>query len=132
MRLVADSHAVLWYAKGSSRLSASARDALTGAETDGGIVVSVASLIDLWYVTLTTQGVIKDDLDRLRAGLLASDSVSLQPVTIEIVDAYVGIDRGALGDPWDRLIVATAQALELPLVTRDGQIRTAGRVETIW
>ena len=130
MRLVADSHAVVWYAKGSPRLSAPARDALTGAETDGGIVVSVASLIDLWYVTLTTKS--KDDLDRLRAGLLASDSVSLQPVTIEIVDAYVGIDRGALGDPWDRLIVATAQALELPLVTRDGQIRTAGLVETIW
>ena len=74
----------------------------------------------------------KDDLDRLRTGLLASDSVHLQPVTIEIVDAYVGIDRGALGDRWDRLIVATAQALGLPLVTRDGQIRTAGLVETIW
>ncbi|HLZ38103.1 MAG TPA: hypothetical protein VKP64_10200, partial [Mycobacteriales bacterium] len=57
MRVVVDSHAVVWYVRGSSQLSPAARDVLTGAEVDAGIVVSVATLIDLWYVTQTTRAV---------------------------------------------------------------------------
>ena len=55
MRLVADSEAVVSHTKGSERLSAPAREALNGAAVDGGIVGSVASLIDLRYVTLMTK-----------------------------------------------------------------------------
>ena len=51
MRVVVDSHAVVWYLKGSPQLSPAARDVLTDAEVDAGIVVSIATLIDLWYVT---------------------------------------------------------------------------------
>jgi hypothetical protein len=47
---------------------------------DGGIVRSVASLIDLRYVTLITKGAPKDDLDRLRPGLLAAELVELPPI----------------------------------------------------
>ena len=80
MRLVADSEAVVSHTKGSDRLSAPAREALNGAAVDGGIVGSVASLIDLRYVTLMTKGAPKDDLDCLRAGLLASGLVDLPPI----------------------------------------------------
>lgn len=132
MRVVADSHTALWYAQGSTRLSEAARSALSGAEDEGGIVVSIATLIDLWYVTQTTKGVTSDDLQRLRSGMLSSPAVHLHPVDVAISDAYASIDRSALADPWDRLILATALALELPLVTRDGAIRAAGLVPTIW
>ena len=37
-----------------------------------------------------------------------------------------------LPDPWDRLIVATAMQLNLPLVTRDRAIGNTGAVHTIW
>ena len=40
----------------------------------------MASLIDLRYVTLITKGAPKDDLDRLRAGLLASELVDLPTI----------------------------------------------------
>jgi len=133
VRVVADSHTAHWYANGSERLSAPARRALANAEDEeGGIVVSVATLIDLWYVTQTTQGVSGADLDRLRVGMLSSPAVELYPVDVAVSDAYVGIDRGLISDPWDRLIVATALALQVPLVTRDGAIRGSGVVETVW
>jgi len=45
---------------------------------------------------------------------------------------HLSIPRGALGDPWDRFILATARALELPLVTRDGRIQKTKLVETVW
>ncbi len=102
MRLVADSHIAVWYAQNSQQLSSAAREALDGVEADGGIVVSVATLIDLWYVTRTTEGVTRTELDRLREDLLSSPIVDLHPITVDIADAYTEIDRGLISDPWDR------------------------------
>ena len=48
MRVLADSHAVVWYLQGSDRLSAPAAQALSEAEETDGIVVSIATLVDLW------------------------------------------------------------------------------------
>lgn len=132
MRVVADSHAIVWYAQGSQRLSSDAARALSNAESTDGIVVSVATLIDLWYVTQTTQGVSADDVARLRTTLLSSAKVDLHPIDIAVADKASVVARDVLSDPWDRLIVATADALGLPLVTRDDRIRAAGVVQTIW
>lgn len=132
MRVVADSHAIVWYVQGSSRLSERAASALSEAEASDGVVVSVATLVDLWYVTQTTQGVTADDLATLRSTMVASPKVDLHPIDVAVADAAVSIPRDALGDLWDRFILATALALELPLVTRDGRIQKAELVETVW
>lgn len=131
-RVVADSHAIHWYLQGSDRLSDDAASALTSAEAGDGIVVSVATIVDLWYVTQTTEGVTSDDLARLRDVLNESASVDLHPIDVPVADAATSIPRDVLADPWDRFIVATATALEAPLVTRDRAIAKAGLVETIW
>lgn len=132
MRLVADSHAIVWYVQGSSRLADGAAAALAEAEATDGITVSVATLVDLWYVTQTTQGVTPTALSRLRSALVTSPKVDLHPIDLAVTDADMSIPRDVLGDPWDRFIVATARALSLPLVTRDGRIRAAALVETVW
>ena len=98
-----------------------------------GIAVSVASVVDLWYV-IRTRGTFTDDqLDRV-LGLLRDPKTSLEakPITLDVTAAFRQIPRDALGDPWDRFITATAMALSLPLVTRDGRIRESGLVDTIW
>ena len=69
MRVVADSHAIVWYVQGSPRLSDKATAALNDAEASDGVVVSVATLVDLWYVTQTTQAVSAGDLARIRAAV---------------------------------------------------------------
>jgi len=35
-------------------------------------------------------------------------------------------------DPFDALICAAAQAIDLPLITRDAQIRRSGTVKVVW
>lgn len=132
MRVVADSHAIVWYVQGSPRLSDSAVSALADAEASDGIVVSVATLLDLWYVTQTTQGVSVDDLGRLRSVMASSPSVDLHAIDLAVADATTSISRDQLGDPWDRFILATARVLAVPLVTRDDKIRKTELVETIW
>ena len=53
MRVVADSHTLIWYLFGDpdQRLSQTAREVLAEAENTDGIAVSVASILDIWYVT---------------------------------------------------------------------------------
>lgn len=68
-------------------LSADGPTALSDAEGSDGIVVSVASLIDLWYVTQTTQGISIDDVADLRSRLASSSKVDLHPIDIAVADA---------------------------------------------
>jgi PIN domain nuclease of toxin-antitoxin system len=83
-------------------------------------------------VTQTTEAVTTDDLVRLRTMLEASSTVMLQPITLDVVDACTAIQRELLADPGDRLIVATAKALDVALVTRDRAIQKADLVPTVW
>lgn len=132
MRVLADSHAIVWHLQGSARLSALAASALTEAEATDGVVVSIATLIDLWYVTQTTKKVTATDLAVLRDLLVFSPAFVLHPIDVAVVDATTSIPRDLLTDPWDRFIVGTARALAVPLVTRDRAIRDSGLVPTIW
>jgi PIN domain nuclease of toxin-antitoxin system len=132
VRVVADSHAIVWFVTGSERLSPTAAAALRTAEGEQSITESVATLLDLWYVTQTTQGVTTNELQRVREVLVASSAVDLHPIDEAVADAFTSISRSVLSDPWDRFIVSTAIVLGVPLVTRDEAIRAAGIVETVW
>ena len=132
MKVVADSHALVWFTQGSPQLSPRAAEVLRQAEAGDGITVSVATLIDLWYVTQTTQGVSARELSELRGLVMATSAVDLHPVDVAVADAYTAISRELLSDPWDRFIVATALVLRVPLVTRDRGIQRSGLVETVW
>lgn len=132
MRVVADSHAIVWFTQQSTQMSDRAAGALRDAARGAGITVSVATFVDLWYVTQTTQAVTTPDLARLRAVIERSRRVDVYALDLPVADAYTAIPRSVLSDPWDRFIVATAQVLSVPLVTRDGAIRNADLVETIW
>ncbi len=132
MRVVLDSHAIIWYVQGSARLSRTATTTITDAEQAGELVVSVATFLDLWYVTQTTQAVTADQLRSLRDRLTSSEAVTMEPVNLAVADAWHRIPRTVLADPWDRLIVATAMALQLPLVSKDEAIHQSGLVAVVW
>lgn len=132
MSVVADSHTLVWFTQGSDRLSGPAAAILRSAEAGDGIIVSVATLVDLWYVTQTTKGVNERELAALRDLLAGAPSVYLHPIDAAVADASVAIRRDVLADPWDRFIVATAVVLGIPLVTRDAAIADSGLVETVW
>jgi PIN domain nuclease of toxin-antitoxin system len=135
VRVVADTHALVWYLLDDPdrRLSPTALAALEEAGSTDGIAVSVASVVDLWYV-IRTRGTFTDDQLNAVVGLLRDPEspLEVEPVTLEVTAAFRQIPRDALGDPWDRFITATAMALALPLVTRDRRITELRLVETIW
>lgn len=132
VRVVADSHAIVWYGLKSSKLSARAREVLAESLDHGTVVLSIITLVELWYVSQTTKGVSLEEIASLKDRVVTSSRMSFYPVDGAVADAFVSIDRTVLADPWDRFIVATALALDVPLVTRDHLIQQCGLVETIW
>jgi len=56
---------------------------------------------------------------------------SLAPLDRAVADAVRFVKRSEVPDLPDRVIAATALALGVPLVSRDGKIR-ASQVTTIW
>ena len=115
MRLLLDTHILLWTIAESRRLSAEART-LIGAP-DNELTFSAASL---WEVAIKAGRGREDfriDVSSLRRGLFDNDYVEL-PIT--------GAHGAALGtlppihrDPFDRLLVAQAIVEGLTLVTSD-------------
>lgn len=132
MRVVADSHAIVWYGHDSPRLSGRAQDTLDQAMTSDGVVISIVTLVELWYVTQTTRGVSQEELDAISEQVSTSPTMGFSPIDEAVAGKFTTIDRDVLRDPWDRFIVATALAFDLPLVTADRRIQNSGLVEAIW
>lgn len=111
MNLLLDTHALLWWLA-DEELTAEARAAI---ETpDNGVLVSAASV---WEIA------IKRSLGKLRTGndlvgAIGASGFEQLAITFEHAEA-----AGALpahhADPFDRMLIAQAQALGLVIVSRD-------------
>jgi PIN domain nuclease of toxin-antitoxin system len=130
--LVIDTHALLWYLLGSSRLSATARSAIDGSLAAGDTVrVSAVTLVEVIY--LVEKGRLPEAARTRLAALLddTESGIALAPLDRAVAGFVAQVDRDQVPDMPDRIIAATALHLGLPLVTRDGKIR-ASTVQTIW
>lgn len=127
MRLLLDTHTLLWWVSNHPGLSAAADHALNDPSHE--VFVSAASA---WEVTT------KARLGKLNAGPLAQDfvgEVARQgflplPVTLDH-GQRAGNLPGAHRDPFDRMLIAQAQAENLVLVSNEALFDTFG-VQRLW
>ena len=115
MRLLLDTHVLLWWLADDPSLSRSARDAIADSTTD--VIVSAASV---WEIAIKRALGKLEAPDDLLDAMKASDFDSL-PIT-----ADHALAAGALPphhtDPFDRMIVAQAQSEALVLVSTDPRL----------
>lgn len=137
MKVVADTHALVWFLAADQRLSEGARRALEEAQGDpgGGVVVSLASRLDLHYLQRAGR-FSPDQVQRIWSVTTdAGTNISAHTITAAVVDRFDAPEVAELRDPWDRLIVGTAMALNAPLVTRDRvitRLAATGVLAVIW
>lgn len=127
MRLLLDTHALIWWATDDSALSGRARGRIAQSEY---VIVSAATA---WEMA------IKVSLGRLPSAIdLVSDfesSLSRRGFQILAITAAHGIHAGLLPgphkDPFDRMLIAQAQAENLTVVSNDTVFDRYG-VRRLW
>ncbi|HEX7685824.1 MAG TPA: type II toxin-antitoxin system VapC family toxin [Trinickia sp.] len=115
MKLLLDTHLLLWAAGQPERLSAPARELLEDEEN--ALLFSAASL---WEITIKSDLGRKDfqvDPRLLRRALVDNGYIEL-PVTNRHVLSLKGL-AALHKDPFDRMLVAQSIAEGIPLVTTD-------------
>ena len=95
-------------------------------------VIYVPTIV-MWEVSLLAR-VSRVNLRRTVRGFFDDlfSNPSYQPLDMTAEQVCIGDELRFSRDPFDVLICAAARALELPLLTRDADIRAAGVVRVIW
>ena len=128
MRLLIDTHALLWWLAGDDQLSSAAREAIADEAND--VVVSAASA---WEITtkhclgkLPGVGAIVADLD----AAIASQGFEGLPISVRHGQT-AGALPGPLRDPFDRMLIAQAMLDDLVLVSNEAPFDAYG-VRRLW
>ena len=126
MKLLLDTHALIWWLVDSPRLSQAARTAI--AEPRNAVLASVVSGYEIAY---------KQRLGKLPAEIAEDLPRALRDARVRSRELTLGdtIAAGRLPgphrDPWDRLIIAQAMGEGLTVVTIDPVFRDYG-VPVCW
>ena len=115
MRLLLDTHALLWWLAGDRKLSAAARSAI--GDEENIVFVSAASA---WEIS-TKHRLGKLDASALvgeMAAVLAEQDLQTLDITVDHAER-AGLLPGEHRDPFDRMLIAQAQAENLTLVSNE-------------
>ncbi len=131
-----DTCAVIWLANGD-RLQNEADSAIFNAALADGVFVSPISAWEIGMLSRPKAGrsiVFLPDPATWFARFMAGPAIKPATLTAEIAIAASGLPAPLHGDPADRLLIATARRLAMPIVTRDAKIiayAAAGHVSAI-
>ena len=121
-RFLLDTHVVVrWLAEPRKLSRAQARVLDEAARRGEPVAISAVTLLELAVLLAGGSHRIKASMDELFSELGTNPIFRILPLTIEVA-TEVSLLGGALGDPADRAIVATARLHHLRLLTSDQRI----------
>lgn len=128
MKVLLDTHALVWTTENDPRLGRKAAEILGATDTSdvavmGMTLLEISMLVSKERLQLGVQ--LQDYLERIQTHFL------VLPLRAQIACEAMSL-KLPQGDPFDRVLVATARNHRLPLITRDREIQQSGLVETIW
>lgn len=128
VRLLLDTHALLWWLGGNEKMPLKVREAI--ADEDSSIFISAASI---WEIAtkhrlgkLPDAGAIIADLD----GIMAEQGFKELPIAVKHGRA-AGNLPGPHRDPFDRMLIAQAMLESMTLVSNEQRFDAYG-VQRLW
>lgn len=129
IRYILDTHALIWSVLSPDRLGAQAYRAISSAEP-GELAITSATIIEPGRLIDPDQ----IDLNSRRPSDVFGDALaynSVLPTSSEAATKAPNLGRPH-ADPFDRLIVAEALVLGVPLITKDGNSTDSDTVRVVW
>lgn len=117
-----DTHAWLWFFNGDRRLKAAAIKRFEKAAEAGQLWVSVISVWEIGLLNSRGRIVLGRSAEEWTAEALAQPGLRLAGLEPPIALAASRLPGECHGDRADRILIATARHLDMPLATADGGI----------
>ena len=129
--LVLDTHIFVWWVSNDQMLPAKPKKAIDRILDKGGEIT--ISSISAWEIAMLIHKgrlLLNMDLESWLEQVAQIEGITFYPVDNEIALKAVTLPGNFHKDPADRMIVATARKLALPLVTTDEKILRYSHVKT--
>ncbi len=129
MNVVTDAHSLLWFFINHPSLPQNVRKIFDKAEKkESHIVIPSIVLMELLHVFEKQKA--QENFLRIIEAIKSNKNYIIQDLTFEIIIECQKIT--AVKEIHDRIIVATAKLLNLPLLTKDEEIIHSKYIQTIW
>jgi PIN domain nuclease of toxin-antitoxin system len=125
VRVLVDTHALVWAVNSPALLSSAARAAFENEE----IVASVANFWELSLKSRKKNALVADPVPWWRKYVIGKGvfTLSIRLADVTALCSLAQIHK----DPFDRILVAQSLSEGIPLVTKDGQLASYG-IPIIW
>ncbi len=132
MKILLDTHTLLWFKKGSDDLSASAKHLIEQNHDVKEVLVSSFSIWEIAILIRKRKIVLPVSLKDFVTDVRNQPQVRIIDVSPEIAIESCNLPGKFHGDPGDQILVATARLENALMVTRDRQIQNYGYVKSVW
>lgn len=119
MRLLLDSHALIWYVDQDHLLSPASHAAITDPSND--LLLSAGSIWEIGIKIGLGKLVLSQPYKLWMTQAINDLGLTVLPITVEYSDLQAALPRHH-GDPFDRLLVAQATLEQVPIVSGDARI----------
>ena len=128
---VTDTHALIFHAAGTGLLGRRAAAHFSACERQQALVyVPMAVVWETSLLARTSRINLRRSVRDFFGDLFSNPAY--HPFDLTPDQVYLADDLRFTRDPFDALICATARTLDLPLITRDSDIRASGTVRVFW
>ena len=131
MKVICDTHVLIFDALAPERLSPTARQLLNEGETQRNLACSGISLWEIAMLMAKERIRVNADTETFLKALVTARAIEVLPVTVEVA-ARAQSPLIPHGDPADRLIAATTLLHDATLVTRDEKLRGEEGLRAVW
>jgi PIN domain nuclease of toxin-antitoxin system len=128
MKLLLDTHVLIWLVEGTDNLSQAARQAIE--DEDNSLHLSIVSLWEMTIKTSLGKLQLKIPLDRILESYIIPSGIEILPIHFDHLLVLRDLPLHHR-DPFDRLLISQAQAKGLTLVSSDGFFSDYS-VQTLW
>ena len=131
MKILLDTHALLWFIEGDSQLSQNAKKLIEDPKNE--VFVSMTSFFEMTIKLKLGKLTLKKSLEGIYEDTLLA-SILILPILEQHIFEYQNIPIVENHkDPFDKLIIATAMVEDLEIITTDSKfVLYQDLVKTIW
>lgn len=133
MRIICDTHVLLFWADQRERLSQPALMALEAGRQAGTLACSDMSFCEM--AMLFRKGLLRVPPPYTPASYMENIVAALQLAVLPVSPIIAALAESGVvphGDPGDRMIAATALHYNAPLITADGKLHAVAQLRCVW